>query len=68
MAVFPTALATSLWNRAVINIGANKASVFINLMPVFGALASILIFDDRFKLFSFLWNNLGRDWCVDGRL
>lgn len=53
MAVFPTALATSLWNRAVINIGANKASVFINLMPVFGALASILIFDDRFKLFHF---------------
>ena len=53
MAVFPTALATSLWNRAVINIGANKASVYINLMPVFGALASILIFDDRFKLFHF---------------
>ena len=53
MAVFPTALATSLWNRSVINIGANKASVFINLMPVFGALASILIFDDRFKLFHF---------------
>ena len=53
MAIFPTALATSLWNRAVINIGANKASVFINLMPVFGALASILIFDDRFKLFHF---------------
>ena len=53
MAVFPTALATSLWNRAVVNIGANKASVFINLMPVFGALASILIFDDRFKLFHF---------------
>ena len=53
MAVFPTALATSLWNRAVIDIGANKASVFINLMPVFGALASILIFDDRFKLFHF---------------
>ena len=53
MAIFPTALATSLWNRAVINIGANKASVFINLMPVFGAFASILIFDDRFKLFHF---------------
>ena len=52
---FPNSLAT-LWNRAI-NIGANKASVFINLMPVFGALASILIFDDR-RNFSFLWNNL----------
>ncbi len=53
MAVFPTALATTLWNKAVVNVGANKASVFINLMPVFGALASILIFQDRFQLFHF---------------
>ena len=53
MAVFPTALATSLWNKSVVNVGANKASVFINLMPVFGALASILIFEDQFQPFHF---------------
>ena len=53
MALFPTALATSLWNRALVKVGANKASVFINLMPVFGAIASILIFGDQFQLFHF---------------
>ena len=53
MALFPTALATSLWNRALVKVGANKASVFINLMPVFGAIASILIFGDQFRLFHF---------------
>ena len=53
MAVFPTALATALWNKAVVDVGANKASVFINLMPVFGALASVLIFEDRFQTFHF---------------
>ena len=53
MALFPTALATSLWNRALVKVGANKASVFINLMPVFGAIASILIFGDQFRLYHF---------------
>ena len=53
MACLPTALATTLWNKSVMKIGANKASVFINLMPVFGAIASILIFDDQFQSFHF---------------
>jgi drug/metabolite transporter (DMT)-like permease len=37
LAAFPTLLATHFWNQAIRTLGANRAAIFINLIPVFGA-------------------------------
>ena len=37
MAAFPTLLATYFWNQSIASLGANRAAIFINLIPVFGA-------------------------------
>jgi drug/metabolite transporter (DMT)-like permease len=39
--VFPSFLGYIFYNRGVAEVGANKASLFIHLMPVFGTLLSI---------------------------
>jgi drug/metabolite transporter (DMT)-like permease len=36
IAVFSSAIAHAMWVRGVATIGANRASVFIHLMPLFG--------------------------------
>jgi drug/metabolite transporter (DMT)-like permease len=41
VAVFSSAIAHALWVRGVASIGPNRASVFIHLMPLFGALLAI---------------------------
>lgn len=37
LVLFPTLLATYSWNRSIHTLGVNRASIFINLIPVFGA-------------------------------
>jgi drug/metabolite transporter (DMT)-like permease len=41
-AVFPSVLAYFFWNAGVARVGAERASAFLYLMPVFGALLSAL--------------------------
>jgi drug/metabolite transporter (DMT)-like permease len=41
-AVFPSVLAYFFWNAGVARVGAERASTFLYLMPVFGALLSAL--------------------------
>ena len=41
VAVFSSAIAHALWVRGVASIGPNRASVFIHLMPLFGAVLAI---------------------------
>ncbi len=41
VAVFSSAIAHALWVRGVASIGPNRASVFIHLMPLFGAALAI---------------------------
>ncbi len=36
MAAIPTIVATTMWNVSVGIIGANRASIFLNLLPLFG--------------------------------
>lgn len=43
VAVFPGFLGYVFYNRGVAEVGANKASLFIHLMPVFGTLLSALL-------------------------
>ncbi len=46
-AVFPSILAQVFWIRGNELIGANRAGLFINLVPVFGTLLAILILGER---------------------
>lgn len=44
--VFPGFLGYVFYNRAVAEVGASKASLFIHLMPVFGTLLSAIFLDE----------------------
>ncbi len=46
--VFPAALALYFWNRAVAALGANRVSVFIHLMPVFGTVMAVVFLGEAF--------------------
>jgi drug/metabolite transporter (DMT)-like permease len=48
---FPSILSQMLYVRGVGLIGANRASLFINLIPVFGTLGSVLIVGERLEGF-----------------
>ncbi len=50
VAVFPSIVSYLCFNRGVELIGANRAGLFIHLMPVFGSLMAILFLGE-----SFLW-------------
>lgn len=43
--IFPSACAYIFWNLSIRAVGANKASIFLNLNPVFTALISIFLGD-----------------------
>lgn len=40
--IFPSLLSHAFWNRAVKEVGANRAGLFIHLTPVFGSLLAVL--------------------------
>jgi drug/metabolite transporter (DMT)-like permease len=47
LALFPTLLATYVWNLAIRSIGANRAAIFINLIPVSGAVLAMVFLGER---------------------
>jgi drug/metabolite transporter (DMT)-like permease len=49
--VFPSCVAYVLWNRGVAQVGANIASTFMHLGPVFGTGLAWLLLDERLYLF-----------------
>ena len=49
--LFPSILAQIFYVRAVELIGANRAGLFINLVPVFGTLLSIIILREDFETY-----------------
>ncbi|SFT43239.1 DMT family transporter [Mesorhizobium sp. YR577] len=49
--VFPSLLAQIFYIRGVELIGANRAGLFINLVPIFGTLLSIVILGEDFHLY-----------------
>jgi drug/metabolite transporter (DMT)-like permease len=50
-AIFPSILAQVFYIRSVELIGANRAGLFINLVPIFGTLLSIVILGEMFHLY-----------------
>jgi drug/metabolite transporter (DMT)-like permease len=51
VAIFPSILSYLCFNRGVELIGANRAGLFIHLMPVFGTLMAIIFLHERFLWF-----------------
>jgi len=54
IAVFPSVLALWFWNRAVAEIGANRAGQFLNLVPVFGIALAVVFLGETLAPFHFL--------------
>jgi drug/metabolite transporter (DMT)-like permease len=52
--LFPSLVSQMFYVRGVELIGANRASLFINLIPLFGALGSVLILGEVLQPFHFL--------------
>ena len=50
-AIFPSILAQQFYVRGVELIGANRTGLFVNLVPVFGTLLSLLILGEEFHLY-----------------
>jgi drug/metabolite transporter (DMT)-like permease len=49
--IFPSILAQIFYIRGIELIGANRAGLFINLVPIFGTLLSLLILGEEFHLY-----------------
>ena len=50
-AVFPSILSYLFWNRGVQQVGANRAGLFLYLVPVFGIVLAITFLGERLHLF-----------------
>ena len=53
-ATLPSIVAYLFWNRGVAQIGPNKAGLFVHLMPVFGALLSVIFLGERLYPYHFV--------------
>jgi drug/metabolite transporter (DMT)-like permease len=51
--VFPAIAAYYCWQKGIEIIGPNRASMFIQLMPLFSAVMAIIIFKEKFELYHF---------------
>lgn len=51
MALFASVLAFVFWNKAVTAVGANKAGIFVHLMPVFSITLAFMFLGERLQAF-----------------
>ena len=54
VAIFPAIAAYYFWQKGVEIIGPNRASMFIQLMPLFSAIMAIIFFGEIFELYHFV--------------
>jgi drug/metabolite transporter (DMT)-like permease len=47
LAVASTVMAVYFWNAAIRSVGASRAGIFVNLIPVFGAVFAMLFLGER---------------------
>jgi drug/metabolite transporter (DMT)-like permease len=52
--IFPGLAAFFFWIKGISIIGANRAGIFLHLMPIMGAVMAMLIFDEKFMHYHFL--------------
>ena len=51
---FPGLASFFFWIKGISIIGANRAGIFLHLMPIFGSLMAIILFDEKFMFYHFL--------------
>ena len=49
--LFPGLAAFFFWIKGISLIGANRAGIFLHLMPIFGAAMAMIIFDEKFMYY-----------------
>ena len=54
VAIFPAIAAYYFWQKGIEIIGPNRASMFIQLMPLFSAIMAIIIFKEKFEMYHFV--------------
>ena len=54
LAVFPSIGSYYCWAGAVSIIGANRAGIFLSLIPLFSAIMAILFFHEKFQFYHFI--------------
>lgn len=52
--LFPSVISQILYVRGVELIGSNRASLFVNLIPIFGTIGSVLVLGERLETFHLL--------------
>jgi drug/metabolite transporter (DMT)-like permease len=52
--IFPGLASFFFWIKGIDLIGANRAGIFLHLMPIFGAIMAMIIFDEKFMVYHFL--------------
>ena len=52
--IFPGLAAFFFWIKGISIIGANRAGIFLHLMPIFGSLMAIILFDEKFMFYHLL--------------
>ena len=52
--IFPGLASFFFWIKGISIIGANRAGVFLHLMPVFGSVMAIIFFDEKFMIYHIL--------------
>ena len=54
MVFFSTIFAFSAWYKGIEQIGASRSSIFVNLVPVFGVLTSVILLKESIKLYEII--------------
>lgn len=54
VAIFPSIFAYICWNSGIAQVGASRAGLFVNLVPVFAAIFSIIFLGERLQSFHFV--------------
>ena len=51
MVLLPGLAAFFFWIKGISIIGANRAGIFLHLMPIMGAIMAMIIFDEKFMIY-----------------
>ena len=52
--LFPGLCSFFFWIKGISIIGANRSGIFLHLMPIFGAIMAMIIFDEQFMFYHLL--------------
>ena len=51
--MFPSVLAYMLWNRGIELVGANRAGLYLNLIPILTAIMAAVFLDETLRWYHF---------------